>query len=64
MKICDDDFYWFITFKIEESEENPEVREALGLSKPEATMNLWPCRWCGAMVAGGLRAAHRMSHRE
>lgn len=63
MRVCDEDFYWFITFRTDEPGTDPEILKALGVEEPESTMNLWPCRHCGAMVAGGLRNEHRKFHR-
>jgi hypothetical protein len=67
LTVSDETFYWFLTVKmpaLRETDEEREIREGLGLAAPEQELNLWPCRLCGAMVHGGLRATHRNFHAE
>ncbi|HEX4395717.1 MAG TPA: hypothetical protein VH084_29930 [Mycobacterium sp.] len=65
LRVCDETFYWFLTVKVPnkiETDEEREIREALGLAILEQELNLWPCRLCGAMVLGSLRPVHREFH--
>lgn len=61
---CDETFYWFLTLKADDplTDEQAEIQRAMGIDPVEATLNLWPCRKCGAMVHGGLRSQHRQFH--
>ena len=65
MKVCDDTFYWFISFLKYKplSDEDREIHEAFGIESIEyEVFNLWPCRLCGAMIAGSLRHVHEEFH--
>lgn len=62
-RVCDEHWYWFISFHGPSAGgTDPEVLKALGITKTDEEINLWPCRHCGAMVMGVKRDLHTRFH--
>lgn len=67
MRICDDDYYWFVAFKVHNpvTQERRDILQSLGIdpdTEEHTEVNLWRCRHCGAMIHGGDRDLHARFH--
>ena len=58
-RICDEDWYWFISFARMDYEH---AKMGVENPVPLVDMNLWRCRHCAAMVPGGGRTEHEQFH--